>query len=64
MFVHDGRLHAIEVKKSATPRREWARAFTPLRRLEPPFAGGYVACLAPQVVPLTEDVAAGPAVLL
>lgn len=64
LFLHDGELHAIEVKKSATPHREWSNTFTPLRRLDPPFAGGLVVCLSPQIVPLAYDVSAFPAPLL
>lgn len=60
LFEQDGTLFAMEVKKSATPRREWAGVFTPLRRLDPPLGGAVVACLSPLIVPLADDVAAVP----
>ncbi len=60
VFVADGQLHAVEARAAATPRGEWARVFGPLRRLEHPFAGGCVACLTREALPLAEGITAVP----
>lgn len=56
----DGKLHGIEVKRSATVKREWRHRFAPLERLGPPRGHSAVLCLAPDEVPLSEDITALP----
>ncbi len=60
VFASDGRLHPVEIKRGATPRRAWGRAFRALDRLEHPRGHGAVLCLAPEVMPLAETVSAAP----
>ena len=64
LLAQDQALYPVEVKKSATPRREWAQPFAALERLNPrPTAGGVV-CLCRARLPLTATVTAIPAALL
>jgi len=56
VIEHDGRLHGVEVKLGASPRRSWRRAFAPLERLDLPVAGCAVVSLAPELLPLDENV--------
>jgi predicted AAA+ superfamily ATPase len=62
VFVAEGQLHAVEARAAATPRSEWARVFGPLRRLQPPFAGGCVACLTTATIPLADGITAVPVI--
>ncbi|MFC1573014.1 ATP-binding protein [Candidatus Eisenbacteria bacterium] len=54
VFVRDQRLHPLEVKRSATPRREWLQAFSALRRLPEETGTGGVVCLTREAIPLDE----------
>jgi predicted AAA+ superfamily ATPase len=60
IFDEDGKLYPVEIKRSATVRREWARSFGPLRRLEKPVGPGAVVCLAPESVSIGNNVTAIP----
>ena len=60
LFVVDRRLHPLEVKKAATVRPEWAASLEVLDRLALPRGEGGVACLCPQPLPISADVAAIP----
>ena len=60
LFASDGRLHPVEIKRAATPRRTWTRPFRALDRLAPPRGHGAVLCLAPEITPLDELVTAAP----
>lgn len=60
LFFADGRLHPVEIKLGATPRREWVRHFSVLERLGARIGEGAVVCLTPEPVPLTEKVTALP----
>jgi predicted AAA+ superfamily ATPase len=64
VFVQDRKLYALEVKRSATPRRQWAKALSPLRRLPLELGPSGIACLCPKPVPLGEAVWAIPVGLL
>jgi len=64
LFVLDQRLHPLEVKKSATIRPAWATAFAPLDRLGLPRGPGGVACLCPELLPVSGDVSAIPVGML
>ncbi len=60
LFVQDQVFYPVEVKKSASPRRELAQPFAALRRLKQPVGEGAVVCLCQQTVPLAQDVDAVP----
>ncbi len=60
LFVQDGTLIPMEVKKSASPRREWCRSFSRLGRLKQPVGQGAVLCLAPNILPLSDTINAVP----
>ena len=64
VFEIDGRLHPVEIKGSATVRREWVKNFNALERLGQPIGEGAVVCLAPEEVPLDEHRTAVPVGLL
>ncbi len=60
VFASDGRLHPVEIKRAATPRRKWGATFRALDRLEHPRGHGAVLCLAPEVTSLEELATAAP----
>jgi len=60
LIDQDGTLHPVEVKRSATVRRKWARNFVPLRRLKKPVGEGAVVCLTREVVAIAREVNAIP----
>jgi len=60
LFVQDQSLYPVEVRKSASPRREWAQAFSVLDRFKQGWASGGVVCLCPEMFPLSQKVAAIP----
>lgn len=60
VIVQDGTLYPLEVKKTASPRPSDAAAFTRLASLGPRVGPGGVVCLAPDVLPLTDQVCAIP----
>ncbi|RJP35990.1 MAG: ATP-binding protein [Phycisphaerales bacterium] len=64
LIRRDGEIYAVEVKKSATPRREWTRSFSVLDRLAPQWREGGVVCLCRQRLPLDDRVSAIPVGLL
>lgn len=53
LFIRDRTIHPVEVKLAATPRREWARLFDPLDRLDLKVGEGGVLCLCSEHIPLT-----------
>jgi hypothetical protein len=60
VFDVDGKLWPVEVKHAATVRREWARPFTALERLDKPIGSGAVVCLTPREIPVTSAITALP----
>ncbi|MCE5328223.1 MAG: ATP-binding protein [Planctomycetaceae bacterium] len=64
LFMQDQKLYPVEVKKSATPQRHWADAFSPLNRFRAGWDEGAVACLCEQVVPLSQKITAMPVGML
>jgi predicted AAA+ superfamily ATPase len=60
LFQVDGILHPVEIKRSATVRRDWAGPFATLDRIGLPRGEGAVLCLAPDEVPLDERTTALP----
>lgn len=53
-------LYPIEVKRAATPAREWARPFSTLNRFGAQVGDGAVICLCGESIPLTAAVTAIP----
>ncbi len=64
LLVQDQVIYPVEIKKSASPRREWAQSFTALDRLKPGRSEAGVVCLCRECLPLAERVAAIPVGLL
>jgi predicted AAA+ superfamily ATPase len=64
LFLKDRAIHPLEIKKSANPRREWAKQFTVLDRLKPRGSHGGFVCLCRERLPLTDKVTAIPVGLL
>lgn len=60
LLARDQILHPIEVKKGATPSRDWIRSIANLRKRLPNLGEGGVICLARQFVPLDEQTHALP----
>jgi predicted AAA+ superfamily ATPase len=64
LLVRDGVFHPLEVKRAATPRREWVKSFASLQRLSGSVGEGGVVCLHPQLVPLSPGTFAIPVGLI
>jgi predicted AAA+ superfamily ATPase len=60
VLAQDLVLYPVEVKRSATPRREWAEGFTALAAAKAQIGDGGFLCLCKQVLPLGGKVAAIP----
>jgi len=60
LFLRDQVIYPVEVKKSASPKPQWAQPFQALSRLKHQVGEGAVLCLAKQTVPLTANVDAVP----
>jgi len=60
LFEQDQTLYPVEVKRSATPQRQWAHSFRVLERLGKPVGEGGVICLCKEPLPLSEKVTAIP----
>ena len=54
LILKDGLLYPLEIKKSASPRREMVKHFRVLEKLGLPIGPGGIICLAEQVLPLSE----------
>jgi len=64
LLVLDRKIHPVEVRKSASPRREWAGPFSALDRLAPGACEGGVVCLCRERLPITKTISAIPAGLV
>ncbi len=60
LIVQDRAICPMEIKKSASPRSEWAKNFDALDRLRPAWTEGGVICLCREVIPLTKKTSAIP----
>lgn len=60
LLVKDRCLYPLEVKRHATPRREWAASFSPLIRLDEKASEGGIACLCKEPLPLDKRTHAIP----
>jgi len=61
LIVRDGRVHPVEIKKSAQPERDAVRHFAVLENLGWAVGHGAVVCLCQETLPLTPQVDAIPA---
>ncbi len=61
LLVRDGRVHPVEIKKTAQPGREAVRHFSVLANHELETGAGTVICLVPERLPITAQVEAIPA---
>ncbi len=61
LFEQDMTLYPLEVKKSATPHKDWIKNFSVLQKLNLKTGDGGVICLCPQSLPLSSTVTAIPA---
>lgn len=55
LLLGDNAFYPMEVKRSATPQRDWIRSFSSLQRLSPEVGEGGVVCLCPRMLPLAEN---------
>ncbi|HRI88380.1 MAG TPA: ATP-binding protein [Candidatus Hydrogenedentes bacterium] len=53
VFEQDQTLYPVEVKRSATPKREWVQAFVVLDRLKKTVGEGGVICMCEEITPLS-----------
>jgi predicted AAA+ superfamily ATPase len=60
VLIHDRKVYAIEAKASASPKRDWAAAFSSLSQTGLEMAYGSVVCLCRERVPLGERIDAIP----
>ena len=60
LLVRDGMLYPLEVKRSASPARDWTQVFSALQRFPQAVGHGGVVCLYPQLLPLTPTATAIP----
>jgi hypothetical protein len=60
VFVQENTIYPVEVKKSASPRKQWTAHFSALKRLGPKVGDGTVFCLCRDVVPLAPRINAVP----
>jgi hypothetical protein len=60
VFFQNQMFYPIEVRKSASPRREWAQGFSVLNRFKRGWSEGAVVCLCRDMLPLSEKVTAVP----
>jgi len=61
LIVRDGRVHPVEIKKTAQPGRDVVRHFSVLATLGLETGAGAVICLVPERLPITAQVEAIPA---
>jgi len=60
VLVQDQVFHPLEVKKSASPKREWVEPFSALTRLKRSVGESGVLCLCRKVLPLAQNASAIP----
>ena len=64
IFEQDQTLFPLEIKRGATPNRDWVRAFSALERLGKPIGEGGGLCLCSECLPLTRKTTAFPVGIL
>ncbi|HRX86351.1 MAG TPA: ATP-binding protein [Phycisphaerae bacterium] len=60
LLQQDRHVYPVEIKKAASPRREWAQAFDSLNTLKLDWPAGAVVCLRRDALPLSDKVTATP----
>ena len=60
LIVRDGIIYPIEIKKTASPKKDTVKHFSILEKLKMPVGSGGVICLAEQLLPLTESTCSIP----
>lgn len=60
LIVQDDVIHPVEIKKTAAPGPDAARAFAALKGLDRPVGPGAVVCLAPTSLPISRDILSVP----
>lgn len=60
VLIRDQLFYPMEVKRSASPRREWGNPLSALARFKPGLAEGGILCLCDQILPLGEGASAIP----
>jgi len=60
LLLMDRSIHPVEIKKSASPRREWAQQLSVLERLKPKLSAGGIVCLCRERLPLAENICTIP----
>lgn len=64
LIEQDQTLYPIEVKKSATPRKEWVNSFSVLSHLKKKIGRGVVVCLIDKMLPIDENNDAVPVAVI
>lgn len=64
LFAVDGKLFPVEIKKSATPRRDWGSLYSLLKEMNQPIGAGAVLCLCRESIPIRENLVALPVGIL
>ncbi|MFO8058882.1 MAG: ATP-binding protein [bacterium] len=64
LIIRDGTIYPLEIKKSATPKKEDVRHFPILDKLNMPVGPGGVICLSEHSIPLSENTSSIPAFAL
>ena len=64
LFMRDRVCYPLEIKKSATVSRDWARSFSALDHVKVKVGEGGVVSLCDQLIPLTEQCHAIPVGLI
>jgi predicted AAA+ superfamily ATPase len=60
LFHQDEAFYPVEVKKSASPKRQWLEPFATLARGNPQVADGGILCLCKEAIPVAKGVTAIP----
>lgn len=60
LISKDGQLFPVEIKKSASPKKEHVRHFSVLENLNTPIGYGSLICLTQNYLPLTENIGVIP----
>jgi len=55
LIIQDGTIYPIEIKKTASPKKDDVRHFSTLEKLKMPIGPGGVVCLSEHSIPLTES---------
>lgn len=51
----DGKLHPLEIKRSANPKKEWVKTFNILKKASVPCGKGAILCMRPELSAIDGD---------